>query len=68
MALKIFVDSDVVISSLISQTGAAFLLLNQIDSFEQFVSNISVKELEQVVNRLNLDPKKLKYLLGKKEE
>lgn len=61
--LKIFVDSDVIISSLISSKGAAFHLLNQTkENF--YVSNNSVDELEIVVKRLNIDTKKLDKLLS----
>lgn len=66
MALKIFVDSDVVISSLISQAGAAFLLLNQTDNLDLFISTESLRELQKVVVRLSLDQKKLKNLIDKK--
>lgn len=63
MALKVFVDSDVVISSLISPTGAAFFLLNQTDGLDLFISNISLKELEKVAERLHLEQEKLKNLI-----
>ena len=62
MALRVFVDSDVVISSLISSTGAAFLLLNQTDDIELYISNISMSELERVTERLSLDGQTLKKL------
>ena len=62
MALRVFVDSDVVISSLISSTGAAFLLLNQTDDIELYISNISMSELEMVMERLSLDGQTLKKL------
>lgn len=52
--LKVFVDSDVVISSLISETGAAHLLINQTD-LEPIISNFSTEEQEIVVERLELD-------------
>src|SRR3989344_1793362 len=66
MALKVFVDSDVVISSLISSTGAAFLLLNQTDDIELYISNISMSELERVMERLSLDASNLKKLAKKR--
>lgn len=66
MALKIFVDSDVVISSLISSTGAAYLLLNQTDQLNLFVSNISDKEIDKVAKRLRLDTEKAKNLIKKR--
>lgn len=64
--LKVFVDSDVVISSLISSSGAAFLLLNEIDGLDLFISNISNQELEEIVNRLHLSQEKLEKLISKR--
>lgn len=55
----VFVDSDVIISSLISQKGAAYLLLSS-KNIKKVVSNLSQKELEIVVDRLNLDKNQLK--------
>ena len=66
MALKVFVDSDVIISSLISSTGSAFLLLNQTGDIEFYISNISMEELERVMERLNLDASNLKRLAKKR--
>lgn len=59
MAIKIFVDSDVVISSLLSSSGAAYLLLNSIDDIELIVSNYSLQELDRVTDRLNIEKQKL---------
>ncbi|NCN59400.1 hypothetical protein GW940_05785, partial [Candidatus Microgenomates bacterium] len=61
--LRVFVDSDVVISSLISSSGAAFLLLNQSKRHKLLVSNISVKEMRIVVLRMRLGISKLDELL-----
>lgn len=61
---KVFVDSDVVISSLLSQKGAAYLLLNEQDS-NFIISDISKKELERVVKRLEIDPIQLQGLIKK---
>lgn len=63
MPLKVFVDSDVIISSLISSTGAAFLLLNQIDELKLFISNVSLQELKIVTERLGLSETKLNSLI-----
>lgn len=51
---KIFVDSDVVISSLISSKGAAHFLLNEVNQ-EFIISNVSLIEIERGVNKLSLD-------------
>lgn len=66
MPLKIFADSDVIISSLISSTGAAFLLLNQTDEIQSYISNVSLQELKIVVERLNLSEIKLNNLISNK--
>ena len=62
MPLKVFVDSDVVISSLISKKGAAYFLLNA-KNLEYFISDLSIKEQEIVVDRLNLDLDRFKNLI-----
>ena len=60
--MKVFVDSDVIISSLLSEKGAAYLLLKS-DNITPIISNISRNEIEIVVERLNIDQSKLKKLL-----
>ena len=55
MTLQVFLDSDVVISSLISSSGAAYLLINSVKGLELYISNLSLKELKIVVERLSLD-------------
>lgn len=62
MTLKVFLDSDVVISSLISSLGAAYLLIHGTKDLELFISNLSLKELEEVAVRLNLDKNSLSNL------
>jgi predicted nucleic acid-binding protein len=62
--IKVFVDSDVIISSLISQSGAAFILLKQTENIELYLSNFSVIELERVFKRLHIDSAKLSNLVG----
>ncbi len=52
--LTIFLDSDVIISSLISKKGAAFLLVNN-KKTEKYISNVSFKEIKVVMKRLKLD-------------
>jgi len=63
--LVVFVDSDVLISSLISQKGAAYLLLNQ-TNFKFVISNLSRKESEGVVDKLNLPKDKFRALVNKR--
>lgn len=64
--IQVFVDSDVVISSLLSSTGAAYLLLNQTDALSLFISTLSQKELEVVSERLQINRKALDLLLSKR--
>src|SRR5579872_2023263 len=66
MPLKIFVDSDVVISSLFSSKGAAFLLIQQFEDIKLFISNLSQKELEIVSTRLDISQGELKSLVEKR--
>ncbi len=66
MALKVFIDSDVVISSLISSEGAAYLLINNVLDLELYISNLSLKELEVVAERLKLEKNLLTELVSKR--
>ena len=59
--LTIFLDSDVIISSLISKKGAAFLLVNN-KKTEKYISNVSFKEIKVVMKRLKLDMKSAKNI------
>lgn len=61
MKSKIFLDSDVIISSLISSTGAASLLCGL--NLSLHITNISQKELQIVIERLNLDKNKFEELI-----
>ncbi len=63
MSLKVFVDSDVIISSLLSSSGAAHFLLHNTDAVKPCISNISLQEIRIVVERLAIDSKKLASLL-----
>ena len=51
--IKAFLDSDVIISSLLSSTGAARLLINK-SSLIKFISNVSAKEIQIVAKRLKI--------------
>ena len=53
--MKVFVDSDVVISSLISDTGASAQLLKTNNDIVKVISNLSIKELKIVMTRLKID-------------
>lgn len=60
--IKIFIDSDVIISSLLSQTGATYIILNSI-FLKAFISNFSYEELNRVVNKLEIDKNRLEKLV-----
>jgi len=57
--IRVFVDSDVIISSLLSESGAAYTLLHNTQQIELYISNFSIIELERVVNRLNIELERL---------
>ena len=60
--LSVFLDSDVIISALISKKGAAFLLVNNKEIIK-YISNISLKEIKIVIKRLKLSLKKFESIL-----
>lgn len=62
-AKKVFVDSDVIISSLLSSSGAAFALLNQTEGIDAYLSNFSIIELERVALCLGVEAQKLSNLI-----
>lgn len=63
--MNVYFDSDVVISSLLSQTGAAYYLLNE-SSITPVVSSVSLDELKKVTSRLDIDQKGLTQLIKKR--
>lgn len=63
---RVFIDSDVIISSLISTSGAAFALLHSMEDLELYVSSFSVLELEKVVDRLRLASDKLHNVIDER--
>ncbi|MEK7543753.1 MAG: PIN domain-containing protein [Patescibacteria group bacterium] len=62
MPIRVFVDSDVIISSLISKTGAAYLLM-QDTRINRFISDVSHVELKRVADVLHLSQKDLQKLV-----
>lgn len=60
--MRVFLDSDVVISFLISKKGASYLLINK-KSISKFISSLSYKEILIVVDRLNLEKDSLKLII-----
>lgn len=61
----VFVDSDVIISSLISVSGASHLLL-QFQGLKLYISNFSLKELQRVVDKLGIPQKELDLLVRRR--
>lgn len=66
MLIKVFLDSDVVISSLISQKGAAYFLIQEEINLKLIISNISQEELFRVAVKLNIDQDKTGKLVKEK--
>lgn len=62
---KVFFDSDVIISSIISSVGASYQLINQ-KSITPYISSLSYKELLIVTERLRLNKIKLISLIKEK--
>ena len=62
--MKIFLDSDVVISSVISKRGAAHFILNESKN-KKIISNYSVEEMTRVAKRGKVDEKGLSYFINK---
>lgn len=60
-----FVDSDVIISSLLSNKGASSFLFNQ-TNIDFCISSLSIKELKIVVKRLGIENHKLDKLIEKR--
>lgn len=62
MQTPVFVDSDVIISSLISKTGAAYLLMHD-TRLIRYVSDVSFLELERVAEVLHIPKRDLQKLV-----
>lgn len=65
--MRIFIDSDVVISSLLSSSGAAYFLLNQ-SQINPVISSISLTEIQIVAKRMEIDVERLKKLVKNRFE
>ena len=62
---KVFLDSDVVISALISNKGASSWIVSQSD-LRLVISNYSVKEIEEVIAKLGIGKNKLNKLINQR--
>ncbi len=65
--MRIFLDSDVVISSLLSSSGAAYLLINEVQ-ITPVISSISFRELHIMVRRMGIDQRKFESLIDDRFE
>jgi len=63
--MRVFLDSDVVISSLLSNKGAAYILFHT-PEITRFISTISFNELRVVCKRLDIQSGLLETLIQKK--
>ena len=63
--IKVFVDSDVIISSQISNLGAAYFLLNETD-LQLYISNLSLVELIDVGKKLKIETRRLVSFVKKR--
>ena len=59
---KVFFDSDVIISAVLSTKGASYLL-TQHPNIEKLITNYSLVELQIVTNRIGLDKSKLDKII-----
>jgi len=62
---KIFLDSDVVVSSLLSNLSASYQLINN-KNVICHISNVSYEEIVLVIKKLNLDKKQLENIIKNK--
>lgn len=59
--LIVFIDTDVIIASLLSPKGVSHYLLDQ--NIQAHISSISLLEIKKVMKRLKIDPNILKTLI-----
>lgn len=65
--IKVFIDSDVVISSLLSSSGASNIIIrNDSKRLSSFISNFSYEELTKTVDKLGINKDKLQKIIKKK--
>lgn len=67
-SLKILLDSDVIVSSLLSSTGAAHLLINKTKKKEisLAISSLSLNEIEGAAGKLDFSPEAAVALVKKR--
>ncbi len=57
--IRVFLDSDVVISSLLSSKGASYALIQLKNRVTRFISSYSLRETELVLDRMGISSEKL---------
>ena len=62
--IQVFLDTDVVISALLSKTGASYELIRN-PLVSKIISKTVKKEIEEVTKRLNIDNQKVERVLKK---
>jgi len=63
--MDVYVDSDVVISSLLSRTGTAYYLLND-STITPIISSVSREEIEKVILRKGIEQEQFRELIQKR--
>ena len=63
--MDVYVDSDVVISSLLSRTGAAYHLLNN-SRITPIISSISLEEIKKVISQRGMEQEQFEQLIQKR--
>lgn len=61
--LKVFIDSDVIISAMISKSGAAWQIIYH-PNITALISNYSLSEINIVVQRLKIKPKSSRQIIS----
>lgn len=67
MSPRVFIDTDVIISSSLSQKGAAYELLDQF-SIKPFISNFSIEEAYRTSKKIKINLRRLQKQLKKCNE
>lgn len=62
--VKVFLDTDVVISALLSKTGVSYETIEN-SKVKKTISKIVKKEVEEVAKKLDIDPQNVKKVLNK---
>lgn len=66
--IRVFLDSDVIIASLLSEKGASYFLLHDqsFGNIEFFITDFSFMEIQEVIKRHPIEAEKLSELVEKR--